>query len=137
MKDKCLEHLLTLVEAGRVLRNGTLKDATAWEDFEVELVRAEDYLSSIYFPNRDVAIANLRKHRNAPTLPLTEGSTLSNRKNPSQADKRPISPPSRPTPRKPIPIEKIRAAVKLVKENRKLKVINKMVGKKEGENKDK
>lgn len=73
MKDKCLEHLLTLAEAGRVLRNGILKDAAAWEDFEVELIRAEDYLSSIYFPNRDVAIANLRKHRSAPTLPPIQG----------------------------------------------------------------
>lgn len=43
MKDKCLAHLLTLAEAARELLN-RLPVGEA-EQLEIELVRAEDYMS--------------------------------------------------------------------------------------------
>lgn len=85
MKDKALEHLIELVEAGKRITTG-MPDRRDFEHFEAELIRASNYAACRSLP--------------PPlhfTLPLTEGKTRSNLKDISTTTKRPCSPPPRPT----------------------------------------
>lgn len=118
MKDKCLAHLFTLAEAARKVLNDSISKAHI-ETLEVELVRTEDYIAGR---------ADSLKHHSCS--PLTEGSTLSNRKDTSQnSSRRPASPPPspvrivRPAPvRSSLTSEQIQAAVKKVSKNIKDKL---------------
>ena len=96
MKNQALEHLISLTET----ISETLGDRTHCvipNDLREELTRAEEYIASL---DREIAIANLKRYRDAPILPpLTEGSTLSSVKDTSRATKRPNAPPPSPSKR--------------------------------------